>query len=681
MHLCFVEVWAVVGSKRRLAPINGWHIPRLPLTSPRMNDSPQSPQCERVPVVALPKATTLPRLKHTLATVVALTGVLACGPSPEAAAPGVLPTLAKAPSTAPTPEPVVVAPEPADVVVVGRVRSWGPMLTKLGEWSGFPLPWEDFLAQRLPRLTPVLRTDLPVDFAVSLDQESKGVPELYGVFSLALSDYDQGLAALRASGEVIASEDAQQVYVEVDSGVECSVTRATPNVRLVCGKHVALTELGPFVATNLSQQQVGNNDLYAELRLAPIYARYGRRAQALKVLVPALLREASLHNARFDAALASAAHSTVDDVLVLARELDRVRIAVDLQEPAEQVLLRADVRFRGSESFMPAALAHAATNAGVAPELFWSLPAESSTASFSTFAKRFPRLSPVVDTLGELGAGALEHVGLASGVADRWLTELKTMLTAGGASAYAHISDPERPAKNLAAAFGVNVLGIEGDAGAAQRFLDASVAVFNDKKVRAEVAKRAEQDLKDVPTIVVKNASPALGLPAGSKAYVVSVPKNLAVELAKSQLTPEFAAKQGAFTLTVLLVKQGERTWAAWGGNEGKVVAALKATLAAPNGAKLDANPVFARWRDAKVNSGGSMRVSSFFEPSLLGNDGIVEPAQTELALRAMPNGGKGFIHVSGSATAEGPQANVQFEVPKDALADLVSAALSLANQ
>lgn len=275
----------------------------------------------------------------------------------------------------------------------------------------------------------------------------------------------------------------------------------------------------------------------------------------------------------------------------------------------------------------------------------------------------------------------MEHMGLASGVAERWLTEFKTAITAGGASAYAHVTDPERPAKSLAAALGVHVLGIEGDAGAAQRFLDASVAVFNDKKVRAEVAKRAEEDLKDVPTITTKAAPRALGLPVGSKAYVVTLSKSVAADLAKVHLTPEFVAKQGTFTLTALVVKQGERTWLGWGGNEGKVAAALKAILAAPNGGTLDTNPVFARWRDAKVNSGGSMRVSSFFEPNLLGNDGIVEPAETEIALRAMPNGGKGFIHVSGKATADGPQANVQFEVPKDALADLVSAALSLASQ
>ncbi len=600
------------------------------------------------------------------------------GPSQEAVAPA---SQAPAPAlevAAKAPEPVVIAPEPTDVVVVGRARTPGPTLTKLGEWAGFPLPWEDFLAQRLPRLAPVVRTDVPVDFAVALDPESRGFPELYAVFSVAVSDYDKALAALRESGEVIASEDAQQVYVEVEDGIECSVTRATAHTRLVCGKHVALTMLGGFVATNLSQQQVGNSDLYTELRLTPIYARYGKRAQALKVLVPALLREASLQNARFDTALAAAAHATVDDVLMLIRELDRVRVSIDLQETTKQALVHLDVRFRGSESFFPAALAHASTNASAAPALFWSLPADSSSVSFSTFAKPFPRLSPVVDTLGELGAGALEHVGLASGVADRWLAELKAVLTASGASAYAHIPDAENPPKSLASVFGVNVFGIEGDGGAAQRFLEASVSVFNDKRLRSEVAKRAKVELKEVPSIVSKTVPAALALPAGSKAYTITIPKGWASEYAKSQLSPEFAAKQGAFTLTALVVKQGERTWLGWGGNETKVAVALKSTLATPGTTSIEANAQLARWRTASANSGASLQVAELFAPSVFGNGDLPKPAEAELALRSMPNGGKSFIHVKGNASADGPQANLDVEVPKEALIDLVSAFVSL---
>lgn len=582
---------------------------------------------------------------------------------------------------APTPPPVVVAPEPPDVVVVGRVKTPGPTLTKLGEWAGFPLPWEDFLAQRLPRLAGVLNTSQSADFAVALDQESKGFPELHAVFSVALTDYDRGLSALRESGEVVASDEAQQVYVDVDEGVECTVARAKTQVRLVCGKHVALTTLGAFVATNLSEQQVGNSDLFAELRLAPIHARYGKRAQGLKVLVPALLREASLQNARFDAALAAAAHATVDDVLVLARELDALQLSMDLQDPAQQASVRVDVRFRGSESFLPAAVAHAAANVGPAPNSFWSLPAESSVVSFSTFAKPFARLPAAVDTLSELGAGALEHLGLASGAADRWLAEFKTLLNAGGATVFAHLPEAEHPPQNLGALVGVNVVGLEGDTGAAQRLLDASVTALNDKKLRAEIVKRTEGELPDLPTVTTKKTPASWGLPAGSKVYSVAVPKALASEYAQSQLLPQFAAKQGAFTLTLVAISQGERTWFGWGGSDAKVASALKSTLAPAGGAGLTTNPHLARWREARVNSGASFAVAQLFEPSSLGSQDLTTPAETELAIRSMPNGGTDFVHVKALATAEGPSTRLELEVPRAALQDLVSAFVSLASK
>jgi hypothetical protein len=680
VHCAFVGV-GYCGVKARTCDFRGWRIPRLSLTSRAMKDialplssdrhSPTSASSSR-------KGRALFRNGLTIVGLCAMT--YGCGgPSQEASTP-----LAPLPPSSSTPlsdasEPVVVAAEPSDLIVVGRARTPAATLTKLGEWAGFPLPWEEFLAQRLPRLAPVVRTDLPVDFAVSLDPDSKGMPELYAVFSVALSDYDKGLAALRESGEVLATEDVRQVYVEVDEGIECNVARAPSHVRLVCGKHVALNTLGPFVATNLSQQQVGNSDLYTEVRLAPIYARYGKKAQALKVLVPALLREGSLQNARFDAALAAAAHATVDDLLVLARELDSVRLNVELQEPAQQAVVSLDVRFRGAESFIPAAIAHAATNTGAVPEVFWTLPADSSTVSFSSFAKPFPRLVPVVDTLGELAAGALEHVGLASGIVDRWLAELKALLTAGGASVYAYVPSAEQPAKNLDQVLGVNVLGIEGDSGAAQRLAEASVTVFNDKRLRAEIAKRS-QELKDIPTIAVKNASPALGLPAGSKAYSITLPKALASELAKARLSPEFADKQGAFSITALLVKQGERTWLGWGSNDAQVAAALKYTLAGGSTTGLAVNTELSRWRTAKVNSAASMRVAQLFAPSLFGGDDLVKPVDAEVAVRSMPNGGKGLVHISSSSVVEGgPQANLRIEIPKDALADLTSAIIALA--
>lgn len=611
------------------------------------------------------------------------TGVVGCGgASPAAQEPQVPPPAAA--SAAVAVEPVGVAAEPEDLIVVGRVSKPGPLLDKFGEWSGFPLPWQDLLTQSYPQIQGVLVPGAPVDFAVAMDATAKNMPDFHGVVSLPLADYAQGINALKNSGQPASTNAEGEPYVSLQDDTECTVARAngpTP-ARLICGDHDSVERLTPFVATNLPQQNVGDGDVYAELRMRPIHARYGKRAPLLKMMVPMLLREASLQNPRFDAALANSAHAVADDLLVFINEADKLTLKVALDEPKQEASAEVGFQFRGEKSFLASATAHAAKSESGPPGIFWNLPAGAVSASFSTPSSAFPRLQGVSETLGELIGGALEHAGLASGVIDAWVADFKSIINAGGGSAWAHVAtigdtsekSGAASAESLPAALGCEIGAIEGDNGALVRLLDSTVKMVNDQKLRVELGKRLSEDFKKLPVVSVKNAPARFGLPAGAKVYSLTLPQDHAQTLAKAHLGEERAKKQGALLLQLFVVNQNSRTWFSAGADEALVVASLKRALTGAEAGSIALDPAFARWREARVVSGSTFQLRELFSPSLFSDASDSDLEKFGRIKRAMPHGGTKPLHAELTANAAGPLSSLKFVVPRPALEEIAAA-------
>ncbi len=578
--------------------------------------------------------------------------------------------------TAATSEAIAIAAEPADLVAVGRLRSPGPSADKLGQWAGFPLPWQDLLASRFPDMQAVLAVDVPAEFAVSLGEGTTSVPDIYGAFSLPLRDHARGVEALRSLGEPVSTDEEGRPYVSLTGSTECTVARANgpAPARLVCGNHESLVNLTPFMASNLPQQAIGNNDLYAEFRLLPIHARYAKRAPLIKMLVPVLLREGALQNPRFDAALAEAAHGVTDDLMVLVNELDKLSLKLDLNDANQEVVGELGLQFRGDKSYLPAAVSHAAKATGAPPAMFWNLPATSVSASFTTNSQPFPRLQGLTETLGELVAGGLEHAGLASGVVDAWLTEFKATITSGGSFVSGHVNDVVDASKpTLAGSLGCELFAVEGDNGAVARLIEASVKVANDNKLRGEVGKRIKEDLKKLPTINSKAAPARLGLPASSRLYTLTLPKDTSQELAKGHLGEDLAKKQGPLTLVLAVVKQDQRTWLGWGANESLIAASLVHALSGSSAGSLSENPAFARWRTAQAVSGSTFRIDSVLQPSLLSSNDWLPPAEIDQLRHAMPHQGNSYVHFEVTAQPKGPVTSVRLVAPRAAVEDITA--------
>ena len=624
--------------------------------------------------------------RHLLARTLSVAGVrftlciavaTACASqSPEVAAPvAVGPAGGQDQAQAAT-EAQPVAQEPKDLVVVGRVRSPEAFVDTLGEWAGFPIPWREMMG-RYPQLQTVLRMDAPVDVAVALEPETKRMPEIYAVFSAGVTDYSAGVNALAASGEPSASDSAGNQVVRLEGDLECAVARANgpTSARLVCGR--GLEHIAAFAATNLAQQTIGNNDIYAEVRLIPLQQRYGKQAQMLKMAVPMLLREASLQHPRFDSALAATAHATVADALVLIDELDKFTLSVDLQSDSASALASMQLWYRGSQSFLSGLAVHNANNVGAAPDLFWSLPVGSSNASFTVKGPAYGRMPPVADTLGELFAGAMEHFGLATGQVDAWTSDFKALMNSAGASVHAHIGHAgPAPAPTLAEAVGYDVLGVEGEGGAWARWIESSVRLLNDQRLRTELGERLDEDLKQLPKVTVKTPPGSAGLPPKARHYVLPLPAEILEGLSERFLGSDATVKNASMSLAV--AQYGERTWIGWGLDEQQVFAMIKQVAQASATEGIAANPAMARWQSASVNAGSSLQLKELFTPSLFGDDWL-SPQEAANVTRAMPNGGQEYLHVETVHYTSGPRAEVRGMLPKAAIADLAAALLSLA--
>lgn len=574
----------------------------------------------------------------------------------------------------PTPEPLAVAEEPADLIAVGRVRTPGPSVDKLGEWAGFPLPWQELLSARFPDLQGVLAPNAPAEFAVSLGVGTKAVPDVYGVFSLPLTDHDRGVSALKTLGEPTSADDDGRPYVSLSGNTECTVARANgPSpARLVCGNHESLLQLTAFAASNLPQQAIGNDDLYAELRLRPIHARYAKRAPLIKMLAPMLLREASLQNPRFDAALADLAHGVTDDLLILVNEVDKLTLKLDLDQPTEQVTTELGFVFRGQKSFLPAWTAHAAQHAGAAPAAFWNLPQAISNGGFSTSSEQFPRLQGMFETLGELAGGGLEYAGLASGTVDAWLTDFKAVLNTGGSMVSGHLEPANKgAAQTLTGKMGCELVALDADNGALVRWLDSSAKLANDAKLRAELTKRFGAEFKRLPTVSVKAAPARYGLPAGSKVYSVKLTAEQAQRFARNYFAPDQIKKAGGVTLTLVVAQQGATTWTGWGADEAWIAASMKQVLSGNGG--LANNPNYARWRTARVASASTLRIMDFIEPSFFSGEHWLSREDIEQFRRAMPHQGESAFHMEFTANSEGPTGATRVVVPRAAVEDIAA--------
>ncbi len=566
---------------------------------------------------------------------------------------------------------------PAGLLGIGRLKNPARLAQQTAAWADVPIDPRALLAQELPGIEDVLALESPVEVALLLDPTSgKRTPEFLAAASVGLTSLDATLEFARKHGQPVRQVEPGVHRVGDGSRVACVAAAALgPDpARLICGDdREDVDALAPYLARGLPLQQLGSADLFIELDVEPLRARYAKEIRQIKTLgVPFLLHHLQLDVPRFDRALADAVHGLADELVALADDLDKVTVELRLDEANQKVELASELGFRKRGSWVAESFEASARRASPPPPLFWQLPADASSAGFGTGtdAKRTARIR---QTLVELVDGLLSSDPAIKPAGERLAALLEQVWFAEAPNAYAHgqleASPPDRPEHALKQALGWYVWGVEAPPAALEQALDGVADLFADPALR----KRAVQELKlaaaDLPTL---RPSPFKGatLPANSKHYRLTLPAKLVAELQEESKGDKPAQP---LELHALLVPAKERTFIGFSADLRVLTEKLAQAASAAGERGLAGRQGLEPLRQTQAVSGGFFTLESLASGSVFDDDAAFSK-DLGASLTGMPHHGETPM-VFTTTVDPGSTLSVRFalQVPKAVFEDVAS--------
>jgi hypothetical protein len=587
--------------------------------------------------------------------------------------------------------PLTPAAAPAELFLVGRIANPAQFVDVLSGWVHIPIPLDVLVDKALPSLRKQLTLNAPVEVAMTLDPDALGEAEPLMAASLPLKDYGAAVAALREQGIPVERINRDMYAVDLPDGQSCALGRAngTASARLVCGdQRHDVDVLAPYMVRTLPVEPLTPAALYVEVRAEPLRKRFGKQAHLLKVGVPVLLREISIGNARFDAAVADAVHSSASELLALLDEADKLVIKATTGTNKEALQFDIGLKLNGARSWSSSVLNARAKDSAIAPELVWRLPGDVTTGGYSASVGDAKLWQPVLENLAEIMGGGLDYLDLDARPYQELVAAFRDLGAMVGPSAFGQGTEPEAAKQSALAAehFGdlgaaiapgsYGIGGIEGDGSRFKRLLDAAVGAFNDPAWRKGLSKRAERPaLTKLPTVTRKAAPAELGLPKGSLAYELSLTNTLAAEL---QGETEKPATKGTLTFHALLVSEGTRTWLAYGLDRAQLATKLKQVLSGSADGSLGARPGLEAWRKEAAVTAGFWTVSELFEVfaryanAAAKGKGDGPTLSRDTLTLAVPSKGKTPVRYA-VKVEPGPTLWMSFVAPGEAMEDLAA--------
>jgi hypothetical protein len=650
-------------------------------------------------------------------------GALACGPAapPASPAPASLPpSSAAAVATGPAYDLSPVA-EPAELLALIRWKNPGATISSLVGCAGLPPELaaqgeraiiakllRDALGGQLdaPRLAAAVALDAPMDLVVALDPKAKrGLP--ISALAVGLTSFEE---AKRAAGSNAGSLEEivpgmWRVGEKSRRNASCAIAVSTGSTRarLVCSRQKDdVTALAPYLTRTLPTAPPSTAHLHAELRYAPIDARYGEMLRGYAQGFPVLVQtQVSLGDSTFDRALSDATAAIADEATALMKDLDKLTLSVSA-EPSACLTASAVLKLRDKSSWLAGAMLDRPERAGPPPAIFWRAPKDSASAFFgrSTDPARFSSIIKTLRTLLESGLAKLQ-IGSANdrkAFADLIAIPLGKDANTVQASGHSDAPPPKAGEKTPAidqqtvrqkvddfiGSLGWTVIGVDEDSDAIRKWLRDLVEVYGRKGLLDPLRKELGTDARFLPSMRMVPPPAALGKRALDVEIKFDVPPEKPVPL------PASAGKKGApspapaatkaerltFSLHILLMLDGKNTWLAFGANKDELVKHLSMTKStAPESDSLASRAGLEPLRTSKNMSGGFFMLSAFTKAVGFGFRGLEaaeDRNQLTSLLRRMPNKGETpiFITTTGSA-ASPPQGEVTLRVDKGSIEDL----------
>jgi hypothetical protein len=557
---------------------------------------------------------------------------------------------------------------------------------RITEWMHVPVPWQEALSQLNPELARLIEMSAAVDLAASIDPDAFSSPKALFAVSLGLKDFEQALHAVRNTGGQLERVSRNVYFVQLGENGNCMISRANgaAKARLVCADdRKSLDVLAPFMARTMPTQDLGQRDLHIELIAEPVRRRFGKKAHMLKVGVPVFLREFSIGNARFDGALADAAHAVVDETLLLIEELDRIDIDANMNPQRQALELDFSLRLRGHRSFTGKRLVAAAKGVAPAPEMFWKLPADVGAASYAAATTDTAAFEPILINLTDMLAGGAEHLGLPSETLKAWIQSYQQLwrVQGPGVAAFGGVpfttktqSKAEKEAAALKATLGYRIYGVDGDEGRLVTWVDQTIKLWNDAKLRDALSKQGRKELKSLP--MAKRGPVPAGMPKGTVAYSLAFTPQAFRTLFKDNRFDGIPP----LTFHALVAQDGARTWIGVSMDDKALVKRMLAILK-PTGATLEARSGLEPLRQP-ASSAGFFTLRTMLDAARSGMDDAAKADfDIEKAVLDMPNKGDSPIFASTTASQEGPTFRMTAHIPKAALEDATSVVMSARSQ
>lgn len=646
------------------------------------------------------------------AVMLGLCGAVSCGGQPSAAN-------AQQPAPAPIRQTASSAqkptvekqPAPSGLFLVGRVKASDQLVSRIGGWCNLPFGINDALSLVSEELPNLVELDSPIDFAASIppepepsepvqlytpdfDWQDGGVPlaprepsPVHAVATVAVKDPAALVAAVEAAGKEVMIEEDGDVAIELEHDLHCLLTpSAGPTAhRLACGAYPEdVQALAGYVNTALVTEALPDKAAYFELRMAPFRDKHGEEVRALRPGVPQFLKEVTIGNERFDRAMADAVPAVVEEIIAWADGLDTWNFSLDFAAGRDVLVGESTVRFRRAESYVADLLRRGATQAAPAPALFWDLPRDVDSASFSGTIAATPSDDKIADAISELLAGALEHGGVAAGTLDSWVTSLRALMDSRGTVVWASGSLPVETGKSGTSsastkpsvkakatgkdvvadvfnALGYYLVGVEGDQGAYSRILRSSIATFNDKRLRTELAKTFADELPALPMIRTRKLPAAKGV-RGIEVF------ELSYKLPKATRDKVFKVEK--LGLYAAMATVGERTWIGFGLTEAAALDPVKLMISGGDYPKLSTREGLTALREHRVVQGSFNSLNSYAKVFAGLPFGPGKAPFGESLLRAMPHRGKTPSIFELSTSLDGPSATARVELPREVFED-----------
>jgi hypothetical protein len=640
-------------------------------------------------------------IRAWLSFVCIASSVVACGGTTSKGAP----LVPRQEQLAPPPEEVT-EPEPDALFFIARIKESQGDVARIAEWCNLPFALDDALAELDQELPKLLRFDLPIDIAVSLvsensqttvtpespaESESPGQtevddeteeteegavqledpPTVHSVASIGVDAPERLVNALKTHGKAVQARESGDYLVELDEDLVCVLgpSRGPTAHRLTCGlARSDLDALALYASERLVNHAFPDKAFYAEVRFAPLRARFGDDMRKLEASVPTLLQEMQLGNQRFDKAFADVASAVAAEAVAWVDGLSTWNFAAEFPSNRSVLLAESTLRFEKGDSYVAHLLQRTSMQQKATPALFWDLPRDVDSATFNTRADVTASEQRIAVTLTELLGGGLEYAGAATGIANAWLKSFRELLESGGTMVMASgrtqppaKSRQQRSGQAMFDSFGYYLLGVEGDASAYARALRVSVQAFNDSRLRAAAAKALDEDLSKLPlvrarTLTKTKTSPAIEL----FSLTFSVPK--------SELPKNLRADKVALHLAMANV--GERTWFGFAFSEAEALNTVRKMVDGTDYPKLASREGLTALHGGNILQGSFFTLNSYAKMfaglPLAAND---KPLGDEL-VRAMPHGGTIPSVFTLSTAAVGPAVTARWELPREIFDD-----------